>query len=138
MWICPLCKRQFEKLHQVHSCMDKTLDDFLKGKTPHTTELFYCFINEYRSIGDVKVHPTKSMIAIAGKTRMAYITQLGKNFIDVVFPFKQAFTDNLCFIKIKRVPGSDDYNHYFRMCFNEDINGEIKHYMKLALDNTLK
>jgi Domain of unknown function (DUF5655) len=138
MWTCPLCNRHFVKTNQVHSCMDKTLDDFLKGKSDHTNELFYYFIKEYKSLGDITVHPTKSMIAIAGKTRMAYIIRLGKNFMDVVFPFKQAYADNLCFVKIKRVPGSDDYNHHFRMCFKEDINEEIKHYMKLALDNPLK
>ncbi|MEP7106749.1 MAG: DUF5655 domain-containing protein [Ferruginibacter sp.] len=138
MWTCPLCNRNFSKSNQVHSCLDKTLDDFLKGKSVHTTELFYYFINEYKSLGDISVYPTKSMIAITGKTRLAYIIQLGKNFMDVVFPFKQAYTDNLCFVKIKRVPGSNDYNHHFRMCFNEDINEEIKHYMKLALESLPK
>jgi hypothetical protein len=138
MWTCPLCNRQFVKTNQVHSCMDKTLDDFLKGKSEHTTGLFYWFIKEYRSLGDITVHPTKSMIAIAGKTRVAYIIQLGKNFMDIVFPFKQAYTDNLCFTKIKPVPGSNDYNHHFRMIYKEDINEEIKYFMKLALENSLK
>jgi hypothetical protein len=78
------------------------------------------------------------MIAIAGKKKIAYIIQLGKNFMDVVFPFKQAYTDNLCFTKIKQVPGSNDYNHHFRMCFKEDINEEVKYYMKLAFDNAQK
>ncbi|MEP7143647.1 MAG: DUF5655 domain-containing protein, partial [Ferruginibacter sp.] len=138
MWTCPLCNRQFVKTNQVHSCMDKTLDDFLKGKSDHTTELFYHFIKQYRSLGDISVHPTKSMIAIAGKTRVAYIIQLGKNFMDVVFPFRQAYTDNLCFTKIKPVPGSNDYNHHFRMMDKEDINEEVKYYMKLALESSPK
>ena len=60
--------------------------------------------------------------------------QLGKNFIDVVFPFKQAYEDNLCFTKIKQVPGTDDYNHHFRMYFKEDINAEVLKYMKLAYE----
>lgn len=138
MWTCPLCNRHFTKTNQVHSCMDKTLDDFLKGKTAHTTGLFYSFIKEYKSLGDITVHPTKSMIVIAGKSRMAYIIQLGKSFIDIVFPFKRVYEDNLCFVKIKQVPGTNDYNHHFRMCYKEDINEEIKYYMKLALENSLK
>jgi hypothetical protein len=72
------------------------------------------------------------MIAIASKTRFAYITQLGRDFIHIVFPFKQTYDDNLCFIKIKPVPGSDDYNHHFRMYLKEDLNEEIRKYMKLA------
>jgi hypothetical protein len=74
------------------------------------------------------------MISFASRTRFAYIIQLGKNFIDVVFPFKQAYSDNLCFNKIKPVPGSDDFNHHFRMYFVEDINEEVRGYMKLAYD----
>ena len=135
MWTCPLCDREFVNSNQVHSCNDKTLDDFLKNKPEHTTELFYHFIKEYKRIGKIAVHPTKSMIAIAGQKRCAYIIQLGKNFMDIVFPFKQAYDDNLCFTKIKQVPGSNDYNHHFRMYFKEDINEEIKYYMKLALDD---
>ena len=135
MWTCPLCSRDFIKNNQPHSCNEKTLDDFLKGKSAHTIELFNHFIKEYKHIGDISVHPTKSMIAIADKTRFAYITQLGKDFMDVVFPFKKPYDDNLCFIKIKPVPGSNDYNHHFRMCFKEDINEEVKHYMKLAHKN---
>ncbi|MEO5890860.1 MAG: hypothetical protein ABIQ31_11435 [Ferruginibacter sp.] len=136
MWNCPLCNRQFVKTNQVHSCLDKTLDDFLEGKSEHTTGLFYFFIAEYRSLGDVSIHPTKSMIAIPGKRKLAYIIQLGKNFIDVVFSFKQAYPDNLCFVKIKQVPGTNDFNHHFRMYFKEDINEEVKYYMKLAIENT--
>lgn len=138
MWTCPLCNQNFVKTNQVHSCNDKTLDDFLKNKSIHTTALFYHFIKEYKRIGDISVHPTKSMIAIAGKTRFAYITQLGKEFMDVVFPFKQPYDDNLCFTKIKRVPGSNDYNHHFRMCFKDDINEEVKGYMNLAFKNSRK
>ncbi|MEO6549349.1 MAG: hypothetical protein ABIN94_15210 [Ferruginibacter sp.] len=118
--------------------MDKTLDDFLKGKSVHTINLFYHFIDEYKTLGNISVHPTKSMIAIAAITRMAYIIQLGKSFIDIVFPFKQPYNDNLCFTKIKQVPGTNDYNHHFRMCFQEDVNEEVKGYMKLALQNAVK
>ena len=138
MWTCPTCNQQFVKTNQSHSCKDKSLQEFLNGKSPHTRALFDYFIEQYKTLGNISVHPTKSMIAIGARTRFAYITQLGKNFIDVVFPFKQSYDDNLCFIKIKPVPGSDDYNHYFRMCFKEDLNEEIRKYMKLAYTQTSK
>ncbi|MFT3910619.1 MAG: DUF5655 domain-containing protein [Ferruginibacter sp.] len=134
-WTCPICNRDFIKRNQSHSCNEKTLDDFLKGKSAHTVELFRHFINEYQLIGKISVHPNKSMITISGKTGIAYITQLGKNFIDIVFPFKEPHEDNLCFVKINRVPGSNQYNHYLRMCFKEDINEEVIRYMKLAFKN---
>lgn len=134
MWTCPLCSQEFINTNQVHSCRDKELVDFLNGKSQHTIDLFDHLVNEYKQIGDVRLHPAKSMISFAAHKRFAYVIQLGKNFVDVVFPFKQAYEDNLCFNKIKPVPGSDDYNHHFRMYFKEDINDEVRMYMKMAYE----
>ena len=134
MWICPLCQQQFVNTNQVHSCRDKELADFLAGKSERTIALFNHLVNEYRQIGDVRLHPAKSMISFAARTRFAYVIQLGKNFVDVVFPFKQPYEDNLCFNKIKPVPGSNDFNHHFRMYFAEDINEEVRRYMKMAYE----
>ena len=135
MWICPLCQQQFINTNQAHSCRDKELSDFLAGKSEHTVALFNHLVDEYKQIGDVRLHPAKSMISFAARTRFAYVIQLGKNFIDVVFPFKKPYNDNLCFNKIKPVPGSDDYNHHFRMYFTEDINDEVRTYMKMAFES---
>ncbi len=132
MWICPRCQQQFVNTNQVHSCRDKELTDFLAGKSEHTIALFNHLVDEYRQIGNMRLHPAKSMISFAARTRFAYVIQLGKNFVDVVFPFKQPYEDNLCFNKIKQVPGSDDFNHHFRMYFVEDINDEVRMYMKMA------
>ncbi|MDP9081108.1 MAG: DUF5655 domain-containing protein [Bacteroidota bacterium] len=135
MWICPLCSQEFINTNQVHSCRDKELADFLRGKSQHTIELFDHLVNEYKQMGDIRVHPAKSMISFAARKRFAYVIQLGKNFVDVVFPFKQPFEDNLCFNKIKQVPGSDDFNHHFRMLFKEDINDEVRIYMRMAFES---
>lgn len=132
MWTCPACRQQFINTNQVHSCGDKVLADFLDGKTEHTISLFWYFTDRYQQMGKVTVHATKSMIAFAAATRIASITRLGRNFIDVVFPFGQAYTDNLCFQKIAQVPGTRQYNHHFRMYSPEDINEEVLHFMKLA------
>jgi len=75
------------------------------------------------------------MIAFAADRKFAYVIQLGKNFIDVVFPFNQPYTDNLCFNKIKQVPGTNDYNHHLRIYLPQDINDEVRHYMRIAYQN---
>ncbi|MBI1769492.1 MAG: hypothetical protein HYR67_14080 [Bacteroidetes bacterium] len=113
---------------------DKTLNDFLKGKSDLTRSLFDHFIEEFQRIGKVTIHPAKTMIGIATpRKRIAYITQLGKNFIHVVFPFEKPYADNLCFQKIAQVPGDDkQYNHHFRMLAKEDVNKEVISFMKLA------
>ncbi len=77
------------------------------------------------------------MIGIANShRRVAYITQLGKNFVHVVFPFKQPYNDNLCFQKIAQVPyDNKQYNHHFRMYNVDDINEEVKKFMLLAFES---
>jgi len=116
------------------SSEERMLDDFLKGKPEHTLALFDHFVKEYRRIGKITLRPAKTMIGIAtSRKRIAYITQLGKNFIHVVFPFEQPFHDNLCFQKIAKVPGDDkQFNHHLRILAREDINEEVKRFMKLA------
>jgi hypothetical protein len=132
MWTCPHCGQQFIKNDQRHSCNDSTLDDFLRGKSELTVDLFWHFVNSFRKVGPITIHPTKSMIAFAAKTRIAYVIQLGKNFVDVVFPFDQPYNDNLCFRKIAQVPGTQQYNHHLRLMSKADVNKEVLHFMKLA------
>jgi hypothetical protein len=116
------------------SSEEKMLDVFLKGKSEQTLALFHHFIKEYQRIGEITVHPAKTMIGIATtRKRIAYITQLGKNFIHVVFPFEQPYPDNLCFQKIANVPGdAKQHNHHLRILSKDDINDEVKKFMKLA------
>lgn len=109
------------------------LHAFLAGKSEHTLVLFHHFIDAWKAVGPVTVHPAKTMIGIANAhKRVVYITQLGKNFIHVVFPFKQRYEDNLCFQKIAQVPGDVQCNHHLRILLPEDVNDEVLYYMKLA------
>lgn len=138
MWTCPLCQQPFVRDHQYHSCRDKKITDFFKGKPEHVLELFDHFITIFQQLGDVHYHATKSMIGFSVKTRIAYLTRVGKDFIDISFMFSKPFEDNLCFYRIGQVPGTDQYNHYFRMMYKEDVNDEVKHYMQFAIDEDEK
>jgi hypothetical protein len=110
------------------------LTDFLAGKSEHTLMLFNHFVNQFKKVGDITLHPAKTMIGIANAhKRIAWITQLGKNFIHVVFPFKQEYPDNLCFQKIAQVPGDAyQFNHHFRMLNPDDVNDEVFYFMRIA------
>jgi hypothetical protein len=110
----------------------KDISEFLAGKSEHTVRLFWAFIEACQELGKVTIRPTKTMIVIEGKTRAVYITRLGKDFIDVTFPFDQPYEDNLCFAKIARVPGQQQFNHHLRIMREEDINKEVKKFMKLS------
>lgn len=115
---------------------EKHLSDFLNRKTEYTLGLFRFFIEQLTELGEINLRPTKSMIAIESKANFAYITQLGKNFIHVVIPFNQPYENNLCFTKIAQVPGTDQFNHHLRIYFEEDINDEVKGFLKMAIEST--
>ena len=112
----------------------KSLDYFLKGKSQHTLDLFNYFVKQYNEVGKITLRSTKTMITISTSRKgIGYITQLGKDFIHVVFPFKKPYPDNLCFQKIAQVPGdSRQFNHHFRMYNKDDINKEVVKFMTLA------
>lgn len=96
-------------------------------------ELYHHFIAEFQSIGLIEVSAAKTMIGISNAhKRIAWVTQLGKNFIHVVFPFPAPHPDNLCFTKIAPVPGTQQFNHHFIMLYTADVNDEVLHFMKLA------
>jgi hypothetical protein len=114
---------------------NKTIQDFLSGKSQHTITLFNHFIEAFNTIGSIEVSAAKTMIGISnGHKRIAWVTQFGKNFIHVVFPFKQPYRDNLCFTKIAQVPDSVQFNHHFRMLYTTDINDEVIGFMQIAYD----
>ncbi len=95
--------------------------------------LFHHFISEFEKIGDVRVEATKTMIGISNShKRIAWVTQLGKNFIHVVLPFKQPYEDNLCFQKVGQVPGQQQFNHHLRVLNDDDINEEVLVFMGMA------
>jgi hypothetical protein len=118
---------------------EKTVDEFLTGKSVETLTLFHHFVNEFSKLGNIHLHPTKTMIGVANEQRrIAWITQLGQNFVHVVFPFEKPYPDNLCFVKIAQVPGdAKQFNHHFRMLHLEDVNEELKEFMRIALHNKI-
>lgn len=119
---------------------NKSVNHFLTGKSENTLLLYHHFIQTFKNIGAVSLHPTKTMIGIATpQRRIAWITQLGKNFVHIVFPFSKPYNDNLCFQKIAQVPGDDkQFNHHFRMYATEDVNEEVQSFMRLAYEGEEK
>ena len=138
MWTCPICNQQFVQTNQYHSCGDRTIDDFFKGKSRQVKDLFDFVIEEYRKFADLKLHPAKARIAFVGKTRYGYISQVGKNFIDIVLHFNEPYRETLCFFKVAQVPESPVINHYIRLYEKEDFTEEVKFYLKKAYDIDVK
>jgi hypothetical protein len=117
---------------------DPGTERFLEGKSAHTKYLYNCFIDTFSELGDISLHAAKTMIGISdGEKRIAWITQLGKNFIHVVLPFDRPYEDNLCFGKVAQVPGTKQFNHHLRILQAEDLNDEVKKFLLLALGRAM-
>lgn len=113
------------------------LHPLLTNKTAESLALYKSVIEAFEETGPIAVHPAKTMIGIGnGKRRIAWVTQVGKNFVHLVFPFKKAYPDNLCFQKIAPVPGeAQQFNHHFRMYSADDLNEEVRSFIRLAYAN---
>lgn len=107
------------------------------NKTAATLALYKAVIEAFEEAGSITVHPAKTMIGLSnGKRRIAWVTQVGKNFVHLVFPFRKAYLDNLCFQKIAQVPGdAQQFNHHFRMYSGNDLNEEVRGFIRLAYAN---
>ncbi|RZK54307.1 MAG: hypothetical protein EOO87_10810 [Pedobacter sp.] len=102
------------------------------GKTELSVTLYNELILTLEKIGPISLRETKSMMVIASDADFAYVIKLGKNFIDIVLPFNEPFTENLCFCKIALVPGSNQYNHHLRIMSLSDFNEEVIEYFRKA------
>lgn len=114
--------------------IDPKLSEFLNRKSPQSRELFWHLVSAFEEIGATDFHAAKTMVCFKRRRNFAYVIQFGKGFIDLLLPFKEPFEDNLCFRKISALPGEGDYNHHVRIFTKDDLNEEVRFYMKKAFD----
>jgi hypothetical protein len=113
---------------------DPKLSEFLSRKSAHSVALFAEVVQAFEEIGATDFHAAKTMVCFKRRRNFAYVIQFGKGFIDLLLPFKEPFEDNLCFRKISALPGQGQYNHHVRILAKEDLNEEVRYYMKKAFD----
>ena len=109
----------------------RSLDEWFLNK-PMARKLFDQLFSEFGKIGSVSVRPVKTMIVISTARKGIAYAVPGKTFLHVVIPFKQPYSDNLCFQKIAHVPGQNQFNHHLRLLSKSDLNAEVKKFLKLA------
>ena len=97
MCTCPQCQLAFLHQHQTYSCQERTVADFLIGKSAHTVKLFLYFIANYKAPSGFKLQPAKHLTGFASHTRFGYVHQLGKNFLVRVLHLTMPYRDTLCF-----------------------------------------
>lgn len=114
--------------------LDPKLSAFLSRKSAYSVSLFSELVLAFEEIGATDFHAAKTMICFKRRRNFACVIQFGKGFIDLLLPFKEPFDDNLCFRKISNLAGDGQFNHHVRIMAKEDINEEVRFYMKKAFD----
>lgn len=130
-WACDIFTLSFDTTG-VMALYGQESQQFSTEKHATAVTIFTAFISKYQEIGCPSVYARKSMVILKNKKIFARVIYFGKNFIHVVFQFRECFDDNYCIRKIAKVSGTEDYNHHLRLMLPDDINKEVIHYMKKA------
>ena len=130
MWTCPKCDAAFTQQNLSHSCVRRTVDDFLKGKPDRGVELYKYFVEEYRKLGPVIEHAVKTRIALMVQVRFAAVNKIAKDHIDGHLWLKE-HVDSAKFYKVEHL-GVNDHIHRFRLYSESDIDSEFRGHMGLA------
>jgi hypothetical protein len=133
MWTCPKCQHQFYNKNQSHSCGSYNVDDFLRGKTAKSVELFYFFLDEYKKIGPFELHPVKTRVALLTKMRFCSINKVAADHIDIHLVLTQLFEDTFCFYKVDNL-ANRFFVHHAHLYSEDDITDELKKYMAMAYE----
>jgi len=131
MWTCPNCGHQFFNKNQSHSCGAYTVEDFLRGKSVKSVELFDFFLSEYRKIGPFELHPVKTRVALLTKMRFCAINKIATDHIDIHLVLTESFKDAVCFYKIDNL-ANRFFVHHAHLYNKDDITDELKKYMAMA------
>src|SRR5690242_6351865 len=120
MWTCPKCGHKFYNKNQSHSCGNLTVEDFLRGKSETSVDLFHYFLAEYNKIGDFELHPVKTRVALLTKMRFCSINKIGKDFIDVHFVLTQPYHESLRFYRVDNL-ANRFFVHHTKIYGKKDI-----------------
>lgn len=130
LWRCPKCGARFVQKNLWHSCAKHTVHEFLFGKSERAVRLYRYFLKEYRKIGPITLHPTKTRIAFMVKVRFSGVNRLGKDYIAGGFWLKEKI-ESKKFYTIEYIP-KGNYIHRFKIYNESDIDTEFRRYMRMA------
>jgi hypothetical protein len=132
IWICPKCGGQYFQKNLWHSCTRYTVQEFLNGKSERAIQLYNFFLDEYKKIGPIIIHPLKSRLAFMVLVRFSGVNKLGKDYIEGAFWLKERI-ESPRFYKTEYIP-KDNYIHRFRIYNETEIDDEFKSYMRMAYE----
>ncbi len=94
-------------------------------------KLFWTFLERYREVGEYKLHPVKTRVALLTQMRFASINKLGKDYMDGHLILTGPHSGESVFRKIDNL-NNRFFVHHFRIRKSSDINKVLMKYMRSA------
>ena len=132
MWKCPKCGAEFVQQNLSHSCGDYTVGTFLQGKSDRSIELFWYFIDAWRLVGNIKLHPVKTSVSLLVEVRFCRINRLKANSIIGHLWLKQKI-DSKKFFNVETF-GLSNHIHHFEIKDESFIDDEFLKYMRMSYE----
>lgn len=129
LWTCPACGAKFVTRNLSHSCVRRTVDDFLADKPPGGVALARAFIAEVEKLGPVTLHPVKTRIALMVDVRFAAINRIGADAIRGHIWLRERHASDR-FTRIERL--GDDFLYHFEISADRPIDAELRRFIRLG------
>jgi hypothetical protein len=130
LWTCPDCGRQFANRNQQHSCVRRSVDDFLAGKSERARALFSSFTEAAFRCGHVTFAPALTRVGLQARMIFACVNRLSDDRLDAHVVLSRRL-EHPRFYKIESF-SPRNHAHYFRIHNVADVDAEVRAWLQEA------
>ncbi|HLG17016.1 MAG TPA: cyclase family protein [Blastocatellia bacterium] len=92
VWICPVCRREFARKSQMHSCKVTSLETHLAKASPETRRIYEAVEKFLRGIGRLSIVPTKTGVSLLSRTLLGGVS-IRKDYLYIGFILTREIED---------------------------------------------
>ena len=128
-WRCPVCKREFARKSQAHSCKVTPLEEHLSKATPETMEIYAALEAALRTCGPYTAAPAKTQINLLSRTSFGGIT-LRREWIRLGFVLTRDLDDPRIVSTERLSPRT--YVHQVQLRSAADVDKKLRRWLEEA------
>jgi hypothetical protein len=130
LWTCPDCGRQFANRNQQHSCVTRTVDDFLADKSERARALFSAFAEAALRCGNVTYAPALTRVGLQARMIFASINRLSDDHLAAHVVLTRRL-DHPRFHKIDSI-SPRCHVHHFRIHDVSEVDDDVRAWLREA------
>ena len=130
LWTCADCGRQFANRNQQHSCVQRTVADFLAGHTDQARALFARFTEAALACGAVTFAPALTRVGLQARMIFASVNRLSDDSLDAHVVLSRRL-EHPRFYKIESI-SPRNHVHHFRIHQVAEIDADVRAWLQEA------